>query len=124
MNWKTYKGMTEKQKEEYNYNVKPYQDVNVSSLVYGAVFLLGVSMMWIFVIYLFTTSSELSVYQIGITSMLTAAMTVVKAAAIWILVGATYAVVKLGVFIYRHYSFMKRYKIKAVWGWPLNKLQK
>ena len=124
MNWKTYKGMTEKQKEEYNYNVKPYYDVNISSLVYGTAFLLGIGMMWIFVTYLFTTSPELSVYQIGITSMLTAAMTVVKAAAIWILVGATYAVVKLGVFIYRHYSFMKRYKIKSVLGWPLNKLQK
>ena len=124
MNWKTYKGMTVKQKEEYDYNIKPYNDVNVSSLVYGAAILLGIGMMWIFVTFLFISHPKLVEYQVGITSMLSAAMTVVKAAAIWILVQALYIIIKLGIYIYRHAVFMKKYKIKAVWSWPLSKLQK
>jgi len=43
MNWRTYKTLNEKQKEEYNYRFKDHKNINLKNSTYSALVFMGMS---------------------------------------------------------------------------------
>jgi hypothetical protein len=117
MNWETYKTLTEKQKEEYNYRFKERETFHISSLMIVTMNLFLVVVVLLFLSYLVTTMPALEQYKTQVSLYVQSAGVMLLAVLIFVIGYVVDFVVRLSWHTYQYYKWQKENKIVFVRWW-------
>jgi len=119
MHWQTYKSLTKKQKEEYDFRFKDklYYPNFTSSARWALVFVAMITLN-VFVIYLAMTDPMFESLKEQVTSLFTGTYTLAKWGLIFIIIDLGWNGVNMGIQFYQEYKWCKKEKI--VHKSPLN----
>jgi hypothetical protein len=120
LNWKTYKTLTVKQKEEYIFRFVNREDFNITSLMYNTTILFLCIIIIVFTSYLITTNSELLQYKHTVGLLIQSSLHIGVIISILIIGYGIEFIVRCVIKIVQFEKWKKKNNIKTVYWWNKN----
>jgi hypothetical protein len=117
MNWETYKTLTDKQKEEYNFRFKDKEEIHIFSLMNSTIVLFSFVVIILFLSYLITTMPALEQYKSQISSYVAMAGELFLVIAIIIIGYVIDFIVRMSWYVYQYYKWKKENNIVYISWW-------
>lgn len=115
LNWKTYKTLNQKQKDEYNFRFKNAVQPPFQFLVLWSFLLVLIQMVNMFVTYITITTPEMSKYVSNISFLFSGASTFIFASAILLIGCVIEYLVRLTIQVYQFNKWKKENNIKSIY---------
>jgi hypothetical protein len=117
MNWETFKILTDKQKEEYNFRFKDKEEIHIFSLINSTMVLFSFVVIIMFLSYLIITMPALEQYKSQISSYVAMAGKIFFVIGIIIIGYVIDFIVRMSWYVYQYAKWQKENKIVFVRWW-------